>query len=169
MKAILIGACFVFVMSMTANALANESGVGVKAGAIHVDEAAVDELKGQIVDLINAQLRAQGVPTEGHEKVFLLIDARESGDIVAVSITRLVRLPDAVIELGAQAEAFYPDAETLPASDDGRKVRQHMTRSWLEQYHDILGQEMFIVSRGELQSGIESAIATYGERGFARF
>lgn len=110
-------------------------------------------------------VRARGLNRAGDRHITLFIDAVEiDGDPegrLAVSVTVLSMLPEKIVELGAEAEAFYVAAglagEALP--EDGVHVRRWMSADWLRQYHAIQGQHLFLAVAEALDRNAAEIVA----------
>ena len=106
-------------------------------------------------------LQKRGIPSRGLYQVMLLVDATEIADRDEreVSVTTMERLPDAVVEMGAQQEAFYLAWDRSKLPDDGSMIRQYVSRDWLEQYHSVRAQYLRVIPRAQLEAVAEEIVA----------
>ncbi|MEM9666278.1 MAG: hypothetical protein AAF970_15180 [Bacteroidota bacterium] len=136
---------------------------GVLVRYIEIGEPTHDQLLRRLDDAFRRQLQLQGRPAsdEGTRHLTLILDGvlhDETGRL-ALSITTMRSLPELVVELGAQAEAFYENASADELPTDGAFVRQYVTREWLRQYDRLVEQDLRIVEPDALEEVAAEVVA----------
>jgi len=144
---------FIHIQGTAAQVILPEYGVYVTA--ILSDSAGTEgALELEIISQFRSALKTRGVPESGRAQTRVLLDAREVkvGEemMIVLSISRMDRIPDEVIELGVENEAFYlrTPSEDLPS--EGKTVRQRFTRDWMEQFFNIHHQSLYVVKRDDV-------------------
>lgn len=90
----------------------------------------------------------------------LFIDAIPlEGARLAVSVMVMHPLPERVIALGTEAEAFYPIAG---GPEDGAHVRRTITEEWLREYYTIGEHHLITVTSDELAAEAAAIVAGLG-------
>ena len=132
--------------------------LGVDVTAFYSEEPATDQLQGEVLALLQEELRQRGIPSQGDQQMTLLVDAVDIGAgeyrSIVLSMTKLMRLPEAVLDVGAREEAFYLSLPAMDLPPEGAAVRQHMSREWLSQYQHVVGQRLRVVPEDQLKEAV---------------
>lgn len=143
---------FIRIQGTAAQVILPEHGVYVTA--ILSDSDGTEALERDLISQFRSALKTRGVPESGRAQTRVLLDAREVkvGEevMIVLSISRMDRIPDEVIELGVENEAFYlrTSSEDLPS--EGKAVRQSFTRDWMEQFFNIHHQSLYVVKSDDV-------------------
>ena len=91
-------------------------------------------------DLATSLTLRGGIRSETKGTLFLVgfSEEGEAGQI-ALSVTVLSRLPEPIVQLGKEAEAFYlrGQARATPLDPAGTSVRQYMSESYMREFYNI--------------------------------
>ena len=110
------------------------------------------ELQKAVSDLCRKALVAHSVNISDNPERLLLINAHEIDNRIIVSATTLQALPKQVIDFCVEHQVFYMAFNWTqePSSEEGQKVRQYVTASFLEGYRCLDANVLFVTSRSEL-------------------
>ena len=126
-------------------------------------------LEGRVMEMLRAQFQEKGVTeSEAPDWVFLVGAARleESGH-VALSVVTMHALPEVVVQMGKEKEAFYlnaSDEERAAFPEEGRHIRQLMSEEFMRQFAMAQDQDLLVVE----ERALEDAVAEIVEGFFAR-
>ena len=127
------------------------------------------DLEKRVMETLRTQLQAKDIEeSEAPDWIFLIGAAKleESGQVV-LSVVTMYALPEAVVQMGRQEEAFYlnaSDEERAAFPKEGAHVRQAMSEDFMRQFAMAQDQDLLMVE----ESALETAIAEVVERFFAR-
>ncbi len=154
--------CFVaFTGAVRAQSMSQKLGVEVTA-VLSVTDGTHD-LERAILSDFRDELKARNIPETGEYQMRLVIDAREveigGKKRIVLSITEMDALPEEVIALGAKEELFYL-GKMKPSSrpEEGKFIRDFVSRDWLEQFHSLRDQSLFVIAPEEISRAIEEYV-----------
>lgn len=115
------------------------------------------------IDLLVEELEDRGGYRDDKEGWFFLIGISNPQDLdyIALSVVTLYRLPEPVIQLGKEAEAFfltYPTEKRASFSPEGKSIRESASEDFMRQFLGIGDHYIEIVNKTELQEGIETIV-----------
>ena len=142
---------------------------GIMVQSVFGEEDQGSSLRRQVLDTFTAALNDHGIPAVGEPQRTLYFDVTtvegtgEQG-MVVLSVLESYNLPTSVVEWGAREEVFYlqftSTAEDL--SEEGREVREYMSKDWLEQFVQVHDQHMLVFDKASMKQHIDSFIAGLG-------
>ncbi len=156
--------CVLILCSTLAQAQVPDAPQGIKVTAFFSEDPQNQQLEQEIITFLEQQLDQRGVARTGTHQTILLLDARllSQTQEVVLSVTKMQALPQAVLDVGATEEVFYlSTASVEPPADlsaEGRRVRQYMSREWLDQFHHVIGQELLVFPRAELAAELSDFV-----------
>jgi hypothetical protein len=123
-------------------------------------EAGFTEAQMTATRAVVSAVQAAGLDHGPTLTAMLFVDAVPlDGARLAVSVMVLHPLPERVIELGAEAEAFY--GESLEPAE-GAHVRRALTDEWLREYYSIGDHHLFTVDLDDLEAEVGAIVAGLG-------
>ena len=142
------------------------STTGIEVTADFIEGDVADGTKKALLDEFRKQLRLRSQPESGEHQLlwFLQTEKLDEGQNarIIVSITRMLRLPEEVIELGADNEAFYLRQTPLDLPAEGKVVRQSFSRDWMEHFHEIQDVDILVFRPSEMEQSISDYIDRLG-------
>lgn len=155
--------CLFFLLCSPPLIYAQTPTMGVNATTFLYEESETNQLQEQVLDLLRQELRQRGIPSKGAQQTTLLVDAVDIGAgayrSIVLSITKLMSLPEPVLEVGAREELFYvsvPDTMDLPR--EGTAMRQYMSREWLSQYQRVVDQQLRVVPADQVEEAVTALV-----------
>jgi hypothetical protein len=86
-------------------------------------------------------------------------------DEIIISLTRSIALPDNVINLAVENEAFYKDvSDKVKYPPEGKEIRRMITREFIYSYRAPWENEMFNVKRSELVKFCREYVTSFVNR-----
>lgn len=120
-------------------------------------------LQQQALEAFNGAIQTRGLDQPSERKVSIFVDAVESDhtEMIALSVTVFSELPEEVITLASETEAFYLasrlDREDLPG--EGAHVRRAISEDWIREYRMIQNHSLLIIDPAELRETAEAIVA----------
>lgn len=136
----------------------------IQVAAFYSENAEDRQVEEEVVHHLQEHLRSPGRSQRGKSQTVLLVDARWLAytEEVFLSVSVLQALPQEVLDLGASEEVFYLAMEkgTTPTHlpDEAREVRQQMSRDWLAQFQQVVGQHLLIFRREKMADELDALI-----------
>ncbi len=137
---------------------------GMTVTVFHTEHPQDDQLEKDIIAAINQQLDQRGIPRRARYQMVLLVDARllTQTQEAVLSVSVLHALPPEVLDLGAAEEVFYlgkaGGVQPVNLSEEGRAVRQYVSRDWLAQFHHVTEQKLLVFPRDRLAAEMEALV-----------
>lgn len=118
----------------------------------------------KVRNIFNAAMETRGAEyskNEGFE--FLLgVSEKDTHGQVAVSITKLIKLPENIIKAGKNSQMFYAALEEddgiTRITEAGNMAREEITEGFLRQFHGVWGQMTVIVNASDLEDEISGIV-----------
>ena len=138
---------------------------GITVNVFHSENPQDDQLEKEIIAAIEQQLDQRAIPQRGGQQIILLVDAQllTQAQEVVLSVSVLHALPPEVLDLGAAEEVFYLGkagaVQPVNLTEEGRTVRQYVSRDWLAQFHHITAQKLLVFPRDRLAAEMEALVA----------
>jgi hypothetical protein len=156
----------ILLLCTSARAQRPGSTTGIEVTAAFTDGDFADGTKKAVLGEFRKQLRLRSLPESGeHQLLWFLqaekLDEGQNARIIA-SITRMLRLPEEVIELGADHEAFYLRQTPMDLPPEGKAVRQSFSRDWMGHFHEILDVDILVFRPSEMEQSISDYIDRLG-------
>lgn len=121
----------------------------------------------RIADAFNSELVLRGYPNEG-QGMELFFTAQEvltsDGSLVFMSLVESFPLREDVIEAGAKSQIWYAGRDEVEHPEEGRWVREYMTREVLTNHVHIENIEQLAFPKTELSVAISSYFDNLAER-----
>jgi hypothetical protein len=137
---------------------------GIDVTAFFSEDDPDSTLRWSLLDEFREQLSLRGIPEEGRHQSRWFIEFRraeiDGARQIILAVTRTDRIPEEIVELGAEHEAFYMQMSFRELPEEGKVARIAFSRSWMENYHAVRGQEILIFE----PSQAEKAISEYVDR-----
>ena len=129
---------------------------------------ALDTLSSEAMHALHAILLSRGaVDTHKPDRLFFVgakLIPDTSRDLVAVSISTLVVLPEEAIEAGKREEVFYahlPDEKKAALPKEGKWIREMVSEEMLRQYGMPEDQDILIFKRSEMTVELSKFVDNY--------
>jgi len=121
----------------------------------------------EIADAFNSELKWRGYPDSG-QGMDLFFKAQEvptsDGAIIFLSLIESFKLREGVIEAGAKNQIWYAGRPTAENAEEGRWVREYLTREVLENHVQIDNIVQLAFPKSELSLAISSYFDELSER-----
>ena len=128
----------------------------------------VDTLSSEVMHTLHAILASRGAVDMHKPDRLFFVGAKEIPDstrnILAVSISTLIVLPEEAIEAGKRDEVFYShlsDAKKAALPKDGKWIREMVSEEMLRQYGMPEAQDILFIVRGELNEQLSKFVDNY--------
>ena len=153
---------------VSGQALTMEAAPFFHVTAVTLDEALVTEYRAAINLLTDALEARGGQRNELEGWLFLIgLSKEDASNNVALSIVTMQRLPEQIVQIGKENEAFFlrvsaEERETF--EPEGKHIREFVSEEYMRQFADIQGHYVEIVKKSELKEGIEAIVDRFIER-----
>ena len=123
-----------------------------------------DTLDRLAIRLATEHLETQGWASASNPRWTVLVKTTPFAgdtDLLAVSVVAMQNMPEPVVALGREHEAFYlamARAEQAPLPAEGRKVRQHMSEAFMRQFAMAHHHDVAVVPRADLKAGLATLL-----------
>ena len=115
------------------------------------------------MDLLADVVESRGGHRDENEGwLFLVgISSPVNSDQLALSVVTLYRLPEPVVQLGKESEAFYmmmSESKRRGFDPEGKHMREYVSEEYMRQFSDVQGHYVEMVSKSELQEALEEIV-----------
>jgi len=153
-----IVAFFLFVSCSFAQSLPPT--VGVDASAMFFENDQNEDVKRSLTTLFKDILSKHDIDRKGEVTVFYFLDAKEvviDGEpSVLLSIVEGHSLPPAVIEVAAQNDTFYSSLDPKDLPEEGKWVRDYVTRERLKYFYNFSGHVLDVVKKEDMNEFVKT-------------
>lgn len=160
--------CFAISLLLFSNQLfaQSEASIGLWVTSHFSEEdTAPASLKNRVLRVFKEEAEKLGIAVDGDQQGVLFFDAVdatvEGQSQIVLSVLYANELPKPVLDLGAEEEVFYMQFASDNLPEEGKDVRQYMSRDWLKQFVSPRAQEIRIFPEDDLQSEVHSLLLSY--------
>ena len=161
---------FLFVLLIPTGSSAQESAFTVFVRPIH-DTTPTEQEHEQLTAVatsFRSALELRGLLGESNQGQQLYVSLREvieSGqELLLGSISHGGRLSPAAIDAGVEHQIFYAGQQSIENPEEGRFVREYMTREVLEELIDIFATDLLLIPKTQLDLRINEYLDEWLDR-----
>ena len=136
--------------------------VGITATAFFLEDDPDYDLKNEATLMFKSALSKYLLPYDGDIRVIFFLNVKaveiEGKEQVILSVVEGHSLPPAVIDVAVENETMYSSMAKEDLPEEGKWVREYMTREMLKFYFNFDGYVLEVIDRSELESYITAFV-----------
>lgn len=133
--------------------------VSVGVTSVYKAPPANNELRKLFSDILEEELAIAGFKQSDTPFMNLIVSAIPvPGDYVAISIAVMQRLPEPIVDFSATNEVFYLTTRNVELPEEGKMVRQYMSRDYMERFEMLTDQFETVTKADDLRSAAKATV-----------